>query len=99
MNEFGDKDVQAKLEIAQNKVKEAQAKLQAEQQARKEVDRQLALTKHGMGGSDLEFQLMQNLVQLRARCAELEANDGAASKEADQTKTELEQMKKEKKKL
>eukprot|EP00929_Paragymnodinium_shiwhaense_P112821 TRINITY_DN81092_c0_g1_i1.p1 TRINITY_DN81092_c0_g1~~TRINITY_DN81092_c0_g1_i1.p1 ORF type:complete len:593 (+),score=153.33 TRINITY_DN81092_c0_g1_i1:106-1884(+) len=98
-NDFGAKDMEAKLKLAQDKVKEAQEKAASENQKRSEVERLLAQTKHGMGGSDLEFQLMNNLVQLRNRVAELESHEGSAQHRVDELKDRLKALGKEKEEL
>lgn len=66
-------DLEAKLRKAQGKVDEVVEKFRREEQRAGRAEKELLQTRTAMpGGSELELQLMHNLVQLRNRCVEVE---------------------------
>jgi len=66
-------DLESKLALAHRKVEEAVDKLQREQERARRAEAQLHENRSALpGGSDMQVQLMQDFLQLRNRCTELE---------------------------
>mmetsp|Transcript_69233 Transcript_69233/g.150669 ORF Transcript_69233/g.150669 Transcript_69233/m.150669 type:complete len:544 (-) Transcript_69233:40-1671(-) len=65
-------DLESKLNVAQSKVEEATERWKKEEQRAAAAEKKLQQSRSAAGSSDLEYQLMTNLVALRARCMELE---------------------------
>eukprot|EP00928_Gymnodinium_smaydae_P022565 TRINITY_DN18908_c0_g1_i1.p1 TRINITY_DN18908_c0_g1~~TRINITY_DN18908_c0_g1_i1.p1 ORF type:complete len:578 (-),score=113.42 TRINITY_DN18908_c0_g1_i1:264-1997(-) len=64
-------DLESKLLMAQQKVDDLNHRCRNEEDRAKKAEAKLEqVRKETPGGSDLEFKLMQNLVELRARCEE-----------------------------
>eukprot|EP00747_Dinoflagellata_sp_TGD_P063616 gnl/TRDRNA2_/TRDRNA2_153539_c0_seq4.p1 gnl/TRDRNA2_/TRDRNA2_153539_c0~~gnl/TRDRNA2_/TRDRNA2_153539_c0_seq4.p1 ORF type:complete len:456 (+),score=113.08 gnl/TRDRNA2_/TRDRNA2_153539_c0_seq4:2-1369(+) len=65
-------DLEAKLKNAQTRVDDATERCQEEEERAQRAELELKKNKERLGGSDLEMQLMENLVQLRQQCMEMQ---------------------------
>jgi len=90
-----DLDLKSKLIEAKRSAEEATRKLEDEQLRASKAELQLANARTTNGGSDLEYQLMQNLVQLRSRVDDLGKNEKLEQNKATDARNLLQKERKD----
>jgi len=88
-------DLQAKLQFAHRRMDEVHQRLRKEEHRARKAEKDLqAIRSSTPGGSDLEYQLMQHLVELRAKCKELDTESRKEESKYNEIENELEQERK-----
>jgi len=84
-------DLEAKLRIAQRKATDAAERARSENERANTAEKELQSARTPRGGSDLELQLMQNLVGMRERCVDVEKTKRAEESKVSEIKAFLQE--------